>query len=124
MGNIGMKIQHDTRDLILNEATGDWEFEEDYATIAQCVKATLQVYKKEWFLDWEHGTDYENILGIKPMPDDRTIQRILREAIYQEENIRYVKKLEYELDQKNRKLSVSFDAVMNDGQEFSIIVGV
>ena len=122
MPNIGLYIDHHTRDIVIDPESYDFKQTMDADTVAQCVKATLQVYKEEWFLDIEHGTAYREMLGVKPLPSNTSIQRILREAIYQEPDVQYINRLDYEIDNQNRSIHVLFDATLVDGMTISVEV--
>ena len=62
MENITLKIDQETQDLVLDDS-GSLELIGDAETVAQCVRLTLETFKGEWFLDTDHGTDYDQIIG-------------------------------------------------------------
>lgn len=58
MENITLRIDQETQDLVLDDS-GSLELIGDAETVAQCVRLTLETFKGEWFLDTDHGTDYD-----------------------------------------------------------------
>ena len=114
MDGYTLKIDEKTRDLIFDD---DGYFEEIYGdeSSAQAVRLTLLVYKGEFPLDSTHGTDYGRIMGqpLARLPQDE-IEEILREAIFQEEEVVQIDSMD--LTQKGRSLGVSFVGTLKSGK--------
>lgn len=108
MENTTLKIDPDTHDIVLDD-TGCMVMIGGAETVAQCVRATLETFKGEWFLDTAHGTDYEQIVG-DGTGDPETV---LREAIFQETNVRFIDTLE--VTKQGRSIAVNFAGRMKDG---------
>jgi len=114
MDGYTLKIDEKTRDLVFDD---DGCFEEIYGdeSSAQAVRLTLLVYKGEFPLDITHGTDYDRIMGqpLSRLPQDE-IEEILREAIFQEEEVLQIDSMD--LTQKGRSLGVSFVGTLTSGK--------
>lgn len=114
MDGYTLKIDEKTRDLVFDD---DGYFKEIYGdeSSAQAVRLTLLVYKGEFPLDSTHGTDYDRIMGqpLSRLPQDE-IEEILREAIFQEEEVVQIDSME--LTQKGRSLGVAFVGTLKSGK--------
>lgn len=119
MNNRTLRIHPDSRDLVIGP-------DQDFIMIsgndaaAQAVRVTLQVYKGEWFLDLRHGTDYDRIMGLNPT--DEEIDLIIREAIFQEPEIKFVDSLV--IRREGRKLYIGFAGRLASGAEISTEVTI
>lgn len=91
---------------------------------AQKIRSVLEgVIRGEWFLNVNEGMPmYEHILAQKS-PDIELIRRIYRRAILSVEGIVDVPELSLTLD-ADRRLSGSFLAIDDEGQEISGGIGV
>ena len=119
MNNMTLCIDPETLDLSLDPDGGFMLIDGEDTTV-QCVRNTLSVYKGEWFLDGNHGTDYERIMG-KP-PDERLTREVIREAVFQEPDIAYVDELAVETDAASRRLAVSFTGRLKSGNPITMEV--
>lgn len=82
--------------------------------ILQHIRMRLLFVRGEWFADRREGVPYfESIL--RKAPDLNLVRSILREAIARTPGIASVPTLTLELDASTRALSVSFEAVAEDG---------
>ena len=117
--NMTLQLDPQTRDLALDE-TGALALIHGDETSAQCVRNTLLVYKGEWFLDENHGTDYESVMG-KP-PDERLTREIIREAVFQEPGVAHIDELSVEPDAHSRRLSVRFTGRLKSGRPIALEV--
>ena len=115
MDNLTLQIDPETHDLVLDE-TGGFVMIGGAETVGQCVRATLEVFQGEWFLDLRHGTDYEQIIG-DGAGDPETI---LRAAIFQEPEVRFVDTLTVNRD--GRRITSSFSARLTDGTAIGLEV--
>lgn len=113
MENMTLKIHPGTHDLVLDEA-GALSMIGGAETVAQCVRTTLEVFKGEWFLNLEHGTDYEQILG-DAQGDPETV---LREAIFQETEVQYIDSIA--VSHEGRELSIAFSGRLKDGTSITV----
>lgn len=114
MDGYTLKIDEKTRDIVFDD---DGYFKEIYGdeSSVQAVRLTLLVYKGEFPLDSTHGTDYDRIMGqpLSRLPQDE-IEEILREAIFQEEEVVQIDSME--LTQKGRSLGVAFVGTLKSGK--------
>lgn len=114
MDNHTLKIDEETRDLVFDEK-GNLEMISSDETTAQAVRLTMQAYKKEFPLDITHGTGYDRIMGrsLSQLPKDE-IDEVMREAIFQEDEVLQVDQLEIEFN--GRELSVNFVGTLQSGK--------
>lgn len=114
MDNHTLKIDEETRDLVFDEK-GNLEMISSDETTAQAVRLTMQAYKKEFPLDITHGTGYDRIMGrsLSQLPKDE-IDEVMREAIFQEDEVLQVDQLETEFN--GRELSVNFVGTLQSGK--------
>ncbi|MCI8442575.1 MAG: DUF2634 domain-containing protein [Provencibacterium sp.] len=106
-------INPDTRDIEFDGA-GNLRLIAGDEAATQNIRQTLLIWKKEWPLNLEHGTDYEKILGRKlsDLADDEA-EEVLREAIFQEPRVREISSLT--LMRQDGSLHVEFEAVLDNG---------
>ena len=109
MENITLKIDQETQDLVLDDS-GSLEL------IAQCVRLTLETFKGEWFLDTDHGTDYDQIIA----DGDGDAETVLRTAIFQETNVQYIDSLT--VTRSGRSIAAAFTGRLKDGTPISLEV--
>ena len=115
MENITLKIDQETQDLVLDDS-GSLELIGDAETVAQCVRLTLETFKGEWFLDTDHGTDYDQIIG----DGDGDAETVLRTAIFQETNVQYIDSLT--VTRSGRSIAATFTGRLKDGTPISLEV--
>lgn len=120
MSKTAWKIDQETKDLSFTKE-GILETLEDDAAIAQGVALTLGAWKGDFELVPSHGTDYEQILG--PLSDEETVDEVLREAIFQEDQIATVEELTM-TQKEERKMSVTWSGKVTDGKVVSTEVDV
>lgn len=118
MSKTAWKIDPETKDLSFTDE-GMLEVLEDDAAIAQGVALTLGAWKGDFELVPSHGTDYEQILGIEV--DEETTDEVLREAIFQEEQITTVESLGV-TQGEGRKMTVTWSGQLSDGKIISMEV--
>lgn len=111
MENVTWEIDPNTKDLTFDEE-GLLKIIEDDSTSAQNIRMTLESWRGDFDLDPDHGTDYTKILV--DQADEDTTEEIVREAIFQEDNMGVLEKLSIERDE-NRKLSISFSGQLGNG---------
>lgn len=120
--NMTLKIDPESRDLVLDEA-GMMETIAGDETSAQAVRLTLDVWKGEFPLVPEHGTDYERIMGKKPHElEEDEIGEVIREAIFQEDTVEQVEALETNLT--GRSLDIAFTGRLTSGTAITTEVKV
>ncbi|RHT21009.1 hypothetical protein [Clostridium sp. AM33-3] len=117
--NEAWKINQDTKDLCFDDAGILETIEEDEAA-AQGVRMALTAFQGDFDLVPEHGTDYEQILGL-PV-DDETTDEVIREAIFQEDRVAMIDELIVNMDK--RAVEISFSGTLNDGKKVSMEVSV
>jgi hypothetical protein len=118
MANITWKIDSDTKDLAFDNE-GFLKTIDEESTSAQNIRMTLESWKGDFDLDPDHGTDYTKILV--EQADDDTTEEIIREAIFQEDNMGVLERLSVERDE-NRKISISFSGQLNNGAAINMEV--
>lgn len=118
MSKTAWKIDPETKDLSFTDE-GMLEVLEDDAAIAQGVALTLGAWKGDFELVPSHGTDYEQILGT--VVDEETTDEVLREAIFQEEQITTVESLGV-AQGEGRKMTVTWSGQLSDGKTISMEV--
>lgn len=118
MSKTAWKIDPETKDLSFTDE-GMLEVLEDDAAIAQGVALTLGAWKGDFELVPSHGTDYEQILGT--VVDEETTDEVLREAIFQEEQITTVESLGVTRGE-GRKMTVTWSGQLSDGKIISMEV--
>lgn len=121
MANKVWKINPDTKDLSFSDS-GLLETLEDDAASTQGVALTLGAWKGDFDLVPDHGTDYEQILGVPA--DEETTDEVLREAIFQEDNVSTVDELTA-AQAADRSLVVTWSGQLSNGKTVSmeVIVG-
>ena len=108
MENITLKIDQETQDLVLDDS-GSLELIGDAETVAQCVRLTLETFKGEWFLDTDHGTDYDQIIA----DGDGDAETVLRTA-------QYIDSLT--VTRSGRSIAAAFPGRLKDGTPISLEV--
>lgn len=120
MNNMTLLIDPETRDLVFDE---DGSFQKIYGTdtVVQNVRHALITWKKEFFADPEHGTDYERIVGTNQNEIEiEEIKEIIREAVFQESYVSRVDELK--VSYNGRNVSAEFSATLADGEKISLEV--
>ncbi len=122
MDNMTLRIDPETRDLVINES-GCFEriFNED--TTVQNVRHALVTWKREFFADEVHGTDYERIVGTNQNDvNNGEVEEVIREAIFQEPEVSWIDALS--ITYENRVISVQYSATLRNGERISMEVRV
>lgn len=120
--NMTLLIDPETRDLVFDD---DGCFKKIYGddTTVQNVRHTLLTWKGEFFADEEHGTDYEQIVGVNENEiEEDDVEEIIRDAVLQEPDVSRVE--EMTADYNGRSISTGFTAVLEDGETMSLEVTV
>lgn len=113
MENYTMKIDPNTRDLVMDEA-GMLELVDGDATSAQAVRLTLEAWKGEFPFDPTHGTEYDRIAGKKARElSEDEVPEVIRDAVLQETTVSEVDTVEYDLS--GRSLNVSVTGTLTTG---------
>ena len=113
-------IDPETRDLVFDEGGS---FVKIYGadTTVQNVRHALLTWKAEFFADLVHGTDYEHILGTNQNEIDiNEIQDIIREAIFQEDEVSRIDTLNVSYDGRN--VMAEFSATLASGETIALEV--
>ena len=113
MENYTMKIDPNTRDLVVDEA-GMLELVDGDATSAQAVRLTLEAWKGEFPFDPTHGTEYDRIAGKKARElSEDEVPEVIRDAVLQETTVSEVDTVESDLS--GRSLNVSVTGTLTTG---------
>lgn len=118
--NMTLLIDPETRDLVFDE---EGSFQKIYTedTVAQNVRHALVTWKKEFFADPEHGTDYERIMGTNQNEiETEEIKEILREAIFQESDVSRINEMTVLYD--GRSVFAEFSATLVSGGQINLEV--
>lgn len=118
--NMTLMIDPETRDLVLDESGC---FVKIYGadTTVQNVRHALVTWKAEFFADKAHGTDYERIVGTNQNEIDlNEVQDIVREAIFQEDDVSRIDTLNVSYD--GRSVTAEFSATLVDGETIALEV--
>lgn len=115
--NDAWKIDPDTRDLCFDK-DGMLETVSDQEAAAQGVRMALTAFKGDFDLVPEHGTDYEQILGVEA--DEETMDEVVREAIFQEDRVSAIDELS--VSTANRTVEINFSGTLNNGEKISMEV--
>lgn len=118
--NMTLLIDPETRDLVFD---ADGNFAKVYGadTTVQNVRHALVTWKAEFFADVLHGTDYERIMGTNQNEIEISeIEEILREAIFQEEEVSRIDELTATYD--GRSVTAVFTATLVSGEQIHMEV--
>lgn len=120
MENMTLLIDPESRDLVFDE-NGFFQKIYSHDTTVQNVRHALITWKKEFFADPEHGTDYERVMGTNLNEIDiEEVKEVIREAIFQETDVARVDELNVSYDGRN--VSAEFSATLVDGEQISLEV--
>lgn len=100
-------------DLLLS--SGDLQLVTGAASIVSDVRARLQFFRGEWFLDESKGLPYFQFILTKA-PSLPTVQALLRAELMDTPGITDVLELKLIRDPSTRRLSASFRATADTGQ--------
>ena len=113
-------IDPETRDLVFDEG-GNFVKIYGADTTVQNVRHALLTWKAEFFADLVHGTDYERIMGTNQNEIDiNEIQDIVREAIFQEDEVSRIDTLNVSYD--GRSVTAEFSATLVSGETIELEV--
>lgn len=120
--NMTLLIDPETMDLVFDDA-GIMRTISGDITTAQCVRLTLLAEKESFPLDTTHGIRLNRILGRKnsDLHEDET-NEVLREAIFQEQDIASIESMAAEVD--GRILHAQFSGTLYSGRTISMEVNV
>ena len=118
--NMTLLIDPETRDLVFDEG-GNFVKIYDADTTVQNVRHALLTWKAEFFADLVHGTDYERIVGTNQNEIDISeIQDVIREAIFQENDVSLINTLNVSYDGRN--VTSEFSATLVNGETIAFEV--
>lgn len=118
--NMTLLIDPETRDLVFDEG-GNFVKIYGADTTAQNVRHALLTWKAEFFADLVHGTDYERIVGTNQNKIDvNEIQDVVREAIFQEDEVFRIDTLNVSYDGRN--VTAEFSATLVSGEVIALEV--
>lgn len=99
-------------DLMFN-GQNDLSMVDGEEEVVQCIDRIITTQFKEWFLDPEHGFEYAYIRG-KNVDIERA-KLELSKAIMQEDRVKQVDNIGFIIDNKSRKVTITFECTMIDG---------
>ena len=118
--NMTLLIDPETRDLVFDE-NGNFAKIFNADTTAQNVRHALLTWKAEFFADLVHGTDYESIMSKNQNEIDlNEVQDIIREAIFQEDDISRIDTITVSYD--GRTVAAAFTATLVSGETIALEV--
>lgn len=112
--NMTLLIDPETRDLVFDD---DGNFVKIFGadTTAQNVRHALLTWKEEFFADLVHGTDYESIVAKNQNEIDMDeVQDIIREAIFQENDVSRIDSISVSYDGRN--VTTEFTVTLVNGE--------
>jgi hypothetical protein len=118
--NMTLYIDQETNDLAFTPS-GELALIYDHDTTAQNVRLTLVSTVGQFFLDIEHGTEWNRVLGKKysELEEDEQ-EEVMRKAILQETDVQYIDTLT--VTHEGRSVDVDFEGTLSDGGEISLEV--
>lgn len=118
--NMTLLVDPETRDLAFDD-DGDFKKIFDADTTVQNVRHALLTWKAEFFADLIHGTEYERIVGMNQNEIDlNEVQDIIREAIFQEDDISRIDTITVSYD--GRTVAAAFTATLVSGETIALEV--
>lgn len=118
--NMTLLVDPETRDLAFDD-DGDFKKIFDADTTVQNVRHALLTWKAEFFADLIHGTEYERIVGMNQNEiDPNEVQDIIREAIFQEDDISRIDTITVSYD--GRTVAAAFTATLVSGETIALEV--
>ncbi len=100
-------------DIVIEK--GEVVMTEDTDEICQCVERAITTRLTEFFLNLEHGMDYEELQS--KAPDIERIKLDVTEAALQEERVNLIKSIDVDIDRANRKAIIIFVGLLENGEE-------
>lgn len=98
-------------DLVFDKF-GNIEMVEGKEEVRQSIERRLTTNLGEWFLNTDFGLEYDKIKGKNKKQEG--VELAIRECILQDERISEVIFKDFKIDNKDRSLFVSFNAIAND----------
>ncbi|NBK19781.1 MULTISPECIES: DUF2634 domain-containing protein [unclassified Anaerotruncus] len=118
--NMTLLVDPETRDLAFDDG-GNFKKIFDADTTVQNVRHALLTWKAEFFADLIHGTEYERIVGMNQNEIDlNEVQDIIREAIFQEDDISRIDTITVSYD--GRTVAAAFTATLVSGETIALEV--
>lgn len=115
---IGLQIS----ELALNVTTGDLDLPvriiRGAPAVAQRVRVRFRWFLGEWFLDKRQGVPYYRDVLVKN-PDSVLISFIFRRVLLSTPGVQSVSDFSASLDRQSRKLTVDFEAKLDDGSKLT-----
>ena len=108
-----ISIQLDDDDL--DYSNGQWTLITGLDAYQQRVRANLQTFQGEWFLDPALGVPYFQEIYDKKDPDLGVLNSIFTDALLNTNGTESILKLQFEQDNATRDLFVTFDVQSEDG---------
>ena len=118
MKNMTLKMGEQSNDLEFDQ-NGIMETVYGNDTTAQNVRMALTAWKNDFLPVPEHGTDYKKFFSVESGDGER--MEVMRDAIFQEEEIAQVERLEIN-NEEERKAHVLFEGRLSDGGIISMEV--
>ena len=97
-----------TKNLVMIDETGEQK---------QSIERILTTNINEWFLNVDHGLNYNAIQG--KGKDQEGVKLAMTEAVYQDARIVDIEFKKVEIDRTSRHLVVDFDVTTNTGEVIS-----
>lgn len=118
--NMTLLVDPETRDLAFDDG-GNFKKIFDADTTVRNVRHALLTWKAEFFADLIHGTEYERIVGMNQNEIDlNEVQDIIREAIFQEDDISRIDTITVSYD--GRTVAAAFTATLVSGETIALEV--
>lgn len=120
MEEFTLRIDPASRDISFDEG-GIMQTVSGDEAIAQNVRLTLEVWRGEFPLVPNHGTDYDRILGKKPNElEDDEVPEVVRDAIFQEPGVAEIDAVDYKIE--GRSIEVAATGRLSNGDPITMEV--
>lgn len=84
----------------------------------QTIKSVLSTVKGEWFVDWNEGVEYSEILGKKEISvSDEVIKSKILDGLKQYDENLIIDVFEKTFDKEARKLQIKLGVINNETEE-------
>lgn len=88
--------------------------------VDQRVRVRLQFFSGQWFLNLSAGTPYFQHILVKG-PSDQTIRSVFLQVLSRTEGVKEVKEFSYVLNERTRRLTISFELTLENETPFRSI---
>ena len=84
--------------------------------LRQTVESVLQTNKREWFLNWQEGINFYNLLGKRK--SDEIIENEILQGLLQVDNTFIIE--DFKITQNGRDMNINFTATNGNGEKITV----